>query len=100
MQAESGSFWEWMGSLSSADSTTIMVMSILAIIGIVTIIAVTIWTIHKNRLEDALKRDLVERGFSVEEIERIVKASGPPQGLWPKRRRCSMPKEASHVDAQ
>jgi SOS response regulatory protein OraA/RecX len=48
---------------------------VLLIIVITVAVSKTICRVQKNRLEDSLKRELVDRGFSVEEIERIVQAS-------------------------
>jgi hypothetical protein len=73
-------FWEWMSRAAADDVTAIVVLSIFAIVGIVAILAVTVHRIHKNRLDDALKRELLDRGMSAEEIALVVGAAQPKRG--------------------
>lgn len=41
----------------------------------VAIVAFTVYKVHRNRLNDALKRELLERGTSPDEIVAIVRAT-------------------------
>ena len=75
-----GNLWEWLSTLEPhgrlAISVTTVVLSLVASVIVAVTIALTVRGMHKRRLEDALKRELVERGLSVDEIERIVAAKG------------------------
>ena len=51
-----------------------LLIAVAALVLIAGIVAGTIRSMHKHRLDDALKRELVDRGISAEEIEWIVKA--------------------------
>lgn len=67
-------FEELMSRVAAADVTAIVIISILAIVGIVAIICLTAYRVHKNRLEDQLKRELLDRGMGAEEIAMVVSA--------------------------
>ena len=66
---------DWNGILSSGN------LPIIAVFGTATIVTVAIaffgfkYLTHKSRDETLLKRDLVAKGYSTDEIERIVAAS-------------------------
>jgi hypothetical protein len=81
MNATSTNFWEWMPKPAASDMTAIMIISILAIVGIVAIVFATAYWIHKNRLDDALKRELLDRGMTAEEIATVINAGGRRPGL-------------------
>jgi hypothetical protein len=49
-----------------------------AIVGLVAIIAHQWRAVRRTEMELALKQDMLNRGLSVEEIERILRASGTP----------------------
>jgi hypothetical protein len=68
------SFWEWVADLGSGERTGLMVISIVAIVFTVWMVLVTLYLIHKNRLEDALKRELLDRGMSADDIATVVRA--------------------------
>jgi hypothetical protein len=36
-------------------------------------------TIHKRRLEEGLKRDMLDRGMSADEIAKVVESARPPE---------------------
>jgi hypothetical protein len=74
MTSVPGSFWEWMATLNSGELTGLMFLSVVAIVFIVTVVFCTIYLMHKNRLEDSLKRELLDRGMSAEEIVAVVRA--------------------------
>jgi hypothetical protein len=72
MQSVPGNFWEWTSSLGSGERVAIIILGIFAIVFVITIVAGTVHKIHKNRLDDALKRELLDRGVSADEIATIV----------------------------
>jgi hypothetical protein len=74
-----GSFWEWLAALDSGERTGLTVMTIAAFVFVVWMVLVTLYKIHKNRLDDALKRELLDRGMSADEIATVVRAQ-PQQG--------------------
>lgn len=74
-------FWEWLPRPAGGDTTAILIMSLLAIVGIVAILSFTAYRIHKNRLDDALKRELLDRGMTAEEIATVINSGQLPQEL-------------------
>jgi hypothetical protein len=65
---------QWVMSLGEA------VIPVIAIVGgiLVAIVAIGCGTWHKNRkaeMEIALKQEMLNRGMSAEEIERVIRAS-------------------------
>jgi hypothetical protein len=79
MSLAATTIWEWLNQTPVGDRAPLAVafsiFFVLLVIVITVITSKTAYRIHKNRMEDSLKRELVDRGFSVEEIERIVRAS-------------------------
>ncbi len=67
-------FWEWTGALEAGQRTGMIAMSIVAIVFITAILTITIYKMHKNLLEDALKRELLDRGMNASEIAMVVRA--------------------------
>ena len=71
-------FWQWLSSLDRHDQVPAFVGIISTLAGavvlITAILAVTYYTIHRNRLSDSLKRELMERGTPAEDIATIVRA--------------------------
>ncbi len=49
------------------------------ILGTFGIMASTMSAIHRRRVEDGLKRELLDRGLSTEEIVALVESSPPPE---------------------
>ncbi len=82
MQATPTNFWEWLPKPAAGDMTAIMIISILAMVGIAAIVSATMYWIHKNRLDDALKRELLDRGMTAEEIATVINSG--QQRLGPK----------------
>jgi hypothetical protein len=50
------------------------ILGIFALVFIVTVVTGTVYKMHKNRLETALKRELLEQGMSAEEIVAVIRA--------------------------
>lgn len=74
MQATPSNFWAWMPKPDGGDVPAILILVLLALVGIVAILSLMAYRIHKNRLEDALKRELLDRGMTAEEIATIINA--------------------------
>jgi hypothetical protein len=68
--------------LSPGDRAPAVVMTIVAgmvlVMVVAAIVSKTACRIHKARLEDTLKRELIDRGFSADEIAKIVETSALP----------------------
>jgi hypothetical protein len=58
--------------LDSGERTGLMVLSVVAVVTIIVILAVTIYSMHKNRLDDSLKRELLDRGMSADDIATVM----------------------------
>jgi hypothetical protein len=80
MESASSSFWEWLNALSHGEGLAVLGLGIFALVFAITIISGTIYKIHKNRLDDALKRELLERGMSAEEIATVIRAKPARHG--------------------
>lgn len=78
------SFWEWVALLDSGERTGLMVMCIIGFVFVVTVLLSVIYKMHKNRLEDSLKRELLDRGLSADEIATVIRAK-PLRGHRPAR---------------
>lgn len=46
---------------------------------LITFAATTISSIHRRRVDASMKRDMIERGMSADEIARIIEAAMPPE---------------------
>jgi hypothetical protein len=85
MNSLPSSFWEWMGSLSSDDRAGLSFAVIAAVVGVIAIVATTIHHMHRNRLEDSLKREMLDRGMSAEEISTVLARSKRGMMCGPRR---------------
>ena len=72
MQPEPTTLWQWFTSQNPGDVAGFAILSVLSITAIIVVLGGLFYYMHKNRLQHELKRDLVERGFSAEEIALIV----------------------------
>lgn len=72
MQSVPSSFWEWAASVDPGERTGLIIVSVFAVMTIIVIVAVTIYSMHKNRLDDSLKRELLDRGMSADEIATVM----------------------------
>lgn len=70
--------WEFLMTFENGErfplAVVMIVFGTMALVITVAVIAFTIRSMHKHRLDDALKRELVDRGMNADEIERIVAA--------------------------
>ncbi len=78
MSAAPDNLWQFLMTFDAGERFPLVVVMIvfgtLALIVIVGIVATTVKSMHRHRLDDALKRELIDRGMEAEEIERIVGA--------------------------
>jgi hypothetical protein len=75
MKMTPSNFWEWMSGLSPGDRMGLLFFGLMALVAIIAILGGFIYRVHKNRLEDALKRELLERGMTAEEIVAVINSS-------------------------
>jgi hypothetical protein len=66
--------------LDSEGRSLLVAMILGSIIGIVAIIASSVNKIHRRNADTALKQDMLERGLSADEIERVLAAKSPEPG--------------------
>jgi len=85
-QASDG-FWQWLSSLPQYKQPDIFMTAIITaaitVVLVVSIISFSVYRTQRNRLNDALKRDMLERGMSAEDIAEIVRAK--PAGRCDRR---------------
>lgn len=75
----------WMNSMLSGmsgnDMVAVVLTSILCITGVAIVLAfltsLMIKTIHRRSAETQLKREMLDRGFSVDEIVKLIEATAP-----------------------
>ena len=76
--------WEWLAPIDPGDRValcaTAIVIGLTALVLIIWIVAGTTGKIHRARLENALERELLDRGMSAEEITEVVAATAGPKG--------------------
>ena len=68
------SFWEWIGLMDPGMRLGVVIFTLISAVFVIAIIAGVVYKMHKNRLEDALKRELIDRGMSAAEIALVVRA--------------------------
>ena len=68
------SLWDRIPIMSPSGTMVILFMVLVAVVTAIAIVGITIYAIHKNRLEHALKRELLDRGLSADEIATVVGA--------------------------
>jgi len=74
MRSVSGDFWSWFSKFNAEDVTGFIAVVLVFSVAAVAVVCLTIYLVHKNRAEDALKRDLLDRGLSADEIATIINA--------------------------
>jgi hypothetical protein len=75
-----------MNALGPGERVSVILLGACALIMVVMMISGTIYGMHKNRLDDALKRELLERGMSADEIATVIGAKPSSTGLRGLRR--------------
>jgi hypothetical protein len=87
--------WQWTSQLFAATAANdllnvdsdnrfaLYVIVIGCITGVICTIVIfassTINSIHRRRVEAEMKRDMIERGMSADEIAKIIEAASPPE---------------------
>ena len=74
MQSIPDNFWSWFSKFSTDDQAGMMAGAAVCVVAVIGLICLTIYKIHKTRSEDALKRELLDRGLEAEEIATIINA--------------------------
>jgi ABC-type lipoprotein release transport system permease subunit len=80
-------FWSWFSKFNAEDVTGFIAVVLVFSVAAVAVVCLTVYLVHKNRAEIALKRELLDRGLSADEIATIISAT-PPKSLprgWTKR---------------
>jgi hypothetical protein len=75
MRSISGDFWSWFSKFNAEDITGLVAVVLVFSVAAVAVICWTVYLVHKNRAEVALKRELLDRGLSADEIAKIVSAT-------------------------
>jgi hypothetical protein len=65
-------FWEWTATLKPDDRAGLLFAVIAAAVGVIAIIVTAIYRTHRNRLEIAFKREMLDRGMSADEIATVM----------------------------
>jgi hypothetical protein len=87
MKSVPSDFWLWFSKFNAEDVAGFTAIVLGSVVAAILIICVTIYHLHKSRAEVALKRELLDRGMSADEIATIIRATPPkclPKG-WTKR---------------
>ena len=75
MQVEPTNIWMWSATLTQDEREMIIFFGSGALVLIAWMVTSMVQKIHRARMEDSLKRELVERGMSAQEIIEIIEAS-------------------------
>jgi hypothetical protein len=92
----------WSSFLEGIDADERFVLLIIAIgcgtgiiLGTFGILSSVINSVHRRRAEMDLKRDMIERGMSADEIARVIECAAPPDeaterliASWAKKKSC------------
>jgi hypothetical protein len=72
-------FWQWLSQQRpSYQGELLILVAVLAaatLVLVVAIVSFTVYKVHRNRLDDAMKRELLERGTAPDDIVAIVRAT-------------------------
>ena len=74
MKSVPGDFWMWFSKFNAEDITGFIAVVLVFSVAAVAIICCTFYMVHKNRAEGALKRELLDRGMTADEIATIINA--------------------------
>jgi hypothetical protein len=72
MRSMPDNFWNWFSKFNAEDITGLVAVVAVFSVAAVGIICVAVYKIHKTRTENALKRELLDRGLSADEIATII----------------------------
>jgi hypothetical protein len=74
MQTVPNNLWELVASLDEGLVFAVLFFAMAGLVAIVTTMFATIYGMHKSRLEDSLKRELLDRGMTADEIVAVIRA--------------------------
>ena len=74
MKSVPGDFWMWFSKFNAEDITGFIAVVLVFSVAAVAVICITVYMVHKNRAEVALKRELLDRGLTADEIATIISA--------------------------
>ena len=79
----SNGWMSWLSELKPDERFALLVVAIGCATGvfctIVVFVSSTINSIHRRRLEVEMKREMIERGMTADEITKIIEAASPPE---------------------
>ena len=75
MQATPDSFWQWVGTRHTDEFALFVIPIFFIVLAVVVTTGMVLNSIHRRRAEINLKRELLDRGMSAEEIATIVAAT-------------------------
>jgi hypothetical protein len=87
MKSMPSDFWSWFSKFNAEDITGFVAVVSVFSVAAVAVICFTFYMVHKNRAEVALKRELLDRGLTVDEIATIISAKPDKRcsSFWPKK---------------
>lgn len=83
-QGGGGNKWpDWTSGLDDGQRFVLLVIAIGCAVGLILglagIVSSTIGSVHRRRAEMDLKREMIERGMSADEITKIIESAAPPE---------------------
>jgi hypothetical protein len=83
MMSLSGMFSDVFSNVSPEQRFVVVIVAIGCtlggILGLAGIVSSTVGSIHRRRAEMDLKREMIDRGMSAEDIAKIIEAAAPPE---------------------
>jgi hypothetical protein len=77
MRSIPNDFWLWFSKFNAEDLTGLVAVVLVFSVAAVAVICFTFYAVHKSRADHALKRELLDRGMSADEIATIISAAPP-----------------------
>ena len=74
MQSIPDNFWNWFSKFNAEDLAGLIAIVAVFVVAVTGVICLTVYRIHKSRTDDALKRELLDRGLGADEIATIGSA--------------------------
>jgi hypothetical protein len=74
MKSVPSDFWLWFSKFNAEDVTGFIAVVLVFSVAAVAVVCLTFYLVHKNRAEIALKRELLDRGLSADEIATVISA--------------------------
>jgi hypothetical protein len=71
----------WFSKFNAEDLAGLTAGVLVVFAVVIGIICLTVYKIHKNRTDVALKRELLDRGMSADEIATIISAAPPKPSM-------------------